>query len=389
MARHHLYLSPGMFGFGRVASLDYFGHVERELARRFSDAGHELTLHVADVLPTASIRRRAIDVARLVTATCGTSSEAIHLLGHSTGGLDVRLVASPGAVLPNASELAPWLPRVRSVTMMNAPHYGTPLATFFATTRGQQALYLLSAFTFVSLSLGARPLALVRLLLGLFSRGERGFGMKIPLVDPWLSSVLNTLDDARSPEVRSYLAAIERDQGAVVQLTPEGMDLVLAGFVDRPGVLYQSTVSMSPPPGARNWLNVVRHPTTAASLTLFTALHGITARYDPRYPCSAMSQTAGQPALTDDAKAVLAKVFGAVPGLEDCDGVVPVLSQLWGKLVWAGYGDHLDVLGHYRDSTPETDPKLAHHDWMTSGSSFGDEQFAALMDTIAHGMLAA
>jgi hypothetical protein len=59
--------------------------------------------------------------------------------------------------------------------------------------------------------------------------------------------------------------------------------------------------------------------------------------------------------------------------------------------VWAGYGDHLDVLGHYRDSTPASpeleNPKLAHHDWMTSGSAFGDAQFAALMDTIARGMM--
>ena len=34
--RQHLYLSPGMFGFGRLGSYNYFGHVERELSARFA-----------------------------------------------------------------------------------------------------------------------------------------------------------------------------------------------------------------------------------------------------------------------------------------------------------------------------------------------------------------
>jgi triacylglycerol lipase len=54
--RQHVYLSPGMFGFGRLGSYNYFAHVERELAVRFAAAGHELVAHPIDDLPTASIR---------------------------------------------------------------------------------------------------------------------------------------------------------------------------------------------------------------------------------------------------------------------------------------------------------------------------------------------
>jgi oxygen-independent coproporphyrinogen-3 oxidase len=36
--RQHVYFSPGMFGFGRLGSYNYFAHVERELATRFGDA---------------------------------------------------------------------------------------------------------------------------------------------------------------------------------------------------------------------------------------------------------------------------------------------------------------------------------------------------------------
>ena len=49
-------------------------------------------------------------------------------------------------------------------------------------------------------------------------------------------------------ELRAFLRAIESDQGAILQLSPEAMDLVVAGFRDRDGVVYQSTVSMAPTP---------------------------------------------------------------------------------------------------------------------------------------------
>ncbi len=80
--------------------------------------------------------------------------------------------------------------------------------------------------------------------------------------------------------------------------------------------------------------------------------------------------------------------FGRAPTLEDNDGVVPFRSQVWGTLVWAGLGDHLDVLGHYRDVRDDGPPEERHHDWLTSGSDFSDSQFAAVMDAVAAGMLA-
>jgi len=55
--------------------------------------------------------------------------------------------------------------------------------------------------------------------------------------------------------------------------------------------------------------------------------------------------------------------------------------------VWSGFGDHLDVLGHYRAATPERQIELRHHDWLTSGSQFNDASFESLMDAIATGML--
>jgi hypothetical protein len=52
-----------MSGFTRLASYNYFAHVERALEARFRKAGLVLKTHVSDVLPTASVRRRAARLA--------------------------------------------------------------------------------------------------------------------------------------------------------------------------------------------------------------------------------------------------------------------------------------------------------------------------------------
>jgi len=382
--RQHVYFSPGMFGFGRLGSYTYFAHLERELAARFAAAGHELVAHIIEDLPTASIRRRAVRLAEIVSETSGDAP--VHLLGHSTGGLDARLVASP-ATRSIATESLAWLPRLRSVTTMNTPHFGTPLASFFATAKGQRVLAALSVLTVAGLSLGAQPLAAASVLLG-FLRGIDGvFPFKLQLLDRAMESVVGLIDDARSPEVRVFLSAIEDDQGSMLQLSPEAMDLFVAGFEDRPGVVYQSTASMSPSPKPRRFLETLGQPWRSVSLSLFFALHHVTARYNARYPCAAMRDTA--PWSGERNEDMLARVFAGPPPLDANDGIVPIRSQLWGTLVWAGLGDHLDVLGHFRDDrAPDRVPAgQRHRDWLTSSSNFGAAELAALVDAIAAGML--
>ncbi len=386
----HVYLSPGMFGFARLATYDYFAHVERALTERFRRAGQSTEVHVVDVLPTASVRRRAGKLAELIGQTA-TGSGPIHLLGHSTGGLDARLVASPSSRLETGDDAMAWLPRLRSVTTMNTPHYGTPLASFFATAHGQRALYALSAFTFIGLSLGQRPLAATGALIRILGRGDRTFGIELRLLDKSVDSLIELVADAGKPEVRTYLNAIKDDQGAMLQLAPEAMDLMAAGFDDRPGVAYQSTVSMSPNPSPTKWLRTFGHPMHALSLALFTAMHRISSHCDERYPCAPLPARTGDAGEPPALEATLAAAFKDSPELhgavEGNDGVVPIRSQLWGTLVWAGLADHLDVLGHYEDNDHEQRPELRHHDWLTSGSSFDAVQFAALMDAIASGMM--
>lgn len=377
--RHRIFFAPGMFGFGRLASYDYFAHVERGLLRRFRDAGDEVEAWVADVPPTASIRRRAARLCELVSHTFHTDEtpSRVHLVGHSTGGLDARLVASPHARLPVGDAARAWMPHLASVTTMNTPHFGTPLASFFATVSGQRVLYALSALTFIALSIGAPPLAIASALVVALGRVDRALGVELRVLDRATESLLRVLDDVRGREVRAYLDAIKGDQGAVLQLSPEAMDLFQTGVADRPGVLYQCVVTMAPAPTPVRYARSLLKPWSAISTSLFTTLYGLTARADERYPCAA-------PAIDEETERHLARALGRVPGVRANDGVVPILSQLWGRLAWAGHGDHLDVLGHFDGR----DGDGAHVDWLTSGSGFDRARFEAMLDAVYEGMVA-
>jgi hypothetical protein len=370
----HVYLSPGMFGFGELASFSYFGHIQKALEERFASKGRAVAVHVVDVHPTASIRRRAIRLARTVKDTAGDATETspIHIIGHSTGGLDARLVASPTVHLPGISrEDLIWLARLRSITTMNTPHYGTPLAQFFATVSGQRMLYAITALTVTGLKIGAPPLAGASALLAAFGRVSGA--IELELLERTTESIIRVLDDASSRDVRTFLRLIRDDQGAIVQLMPEAMDLFQAGVEDRPGLRYQSVASYAPGHAATALLRSILVPWGAVSAGLFTMLQTIVARQDDRYPCHGGDSEVRRKVLG---------MLGELPELTASDGVVPLYSQIWGDLIWIGRADHLDIVGHFPG-----DKGSMHHDWLRSGARFDRVRFDTVMDRIVAGMM--
>ena len=368
----HVYLSPGMFGFAKVASFSYFEHVATAIEERFKARDRRAVITVCDVHPTSSIRRRAAKLARTIHETCGKEGP-IHIVGHSTGGLDGRLVASPTVRLPGIgpAELA-WIGRLRSVTTMNTPHYGTPLAAFFATVSGQRMLYAVTALTVTALKLGAPPLSAASALVAAFARVQLGV-LELQLVDRTVDAVIKVLDEASSRDLRAWLRLLRDDQGAIVQLMPEAMDLFQAGVEDRVGVRYQSVATYAPQHGVTDWIAAMRSPWGAMSAAIFTTLYNITARHDPQYPCSASDGSAEKQ---------LSALLGELPPITANDGVVPLYSQLWGEVIWIGKADHLDIVGHFPG-------RGGHNDWLASGARFTRVRFDAVMDRIVAGMVAA
>ena len=167
---------------------------------------------------------------------------------------------------------------------MSTPHYGTPLASFFATVSGQRILYAVSALTFIGLSLGAPPLAAASALVVAIGRLDRALGVELRVLDRTTDALSACSSRPRAARCATT-STPSAGQGAVIQLTPEAMDLFQAGVEDRPGVRYQC-VRVAPPPSP-GILSRSCRPVARGLLGLFTTFYGITARADARYPCAA------------------------------------------------------------------------------------------------------
>ena len=133
--------------------------MRRLLGERLSALGLEPDIHIVGTAPTASLPERAARLAEAIDATAQRGGAPLHLIGHSSGGLDARLLTAPGVTLPTALDVERLAARVRTVVTVTTPHHGTPLASFFTTLPGQQLLQLVALNTIYVLNFGHLPLA--------------------------------------------------------------------------------------------------------------------------------------------------------------------------------------------------------------------------------------
>ncbi|RJS24111.1 triacylglycerol lipase [Corallococcus sp. H22C18031201] len=371
--KHHVYLVPGFFGFTNLGELVYFGHafdyLKAELARRGVDA----EVVIVPSHPTASIRQRAADLHRTIQETASKDDGPIHLVGHSTGGLDARLFVSPGAQLADGLEVEPLARRVRSVVSVSAPHAGTPLASFFQGMLGQRILKLLSLFTMYVLRYGRLPLRVVFRFGHVLARADDNLGWKHTLLDQLYDQLLGDFSSERRDAVAKFLGDVGHDTSLIPQLTPEGIDLFNASTHDRPGVRYGSVVTQARPPSLRTRLSAGLDPYAQLTHTIYAFVYSQT----QRMPLTAL------PLHTPAQTAALVQSYGAMPGPTACDGIVPTRSQVHGRVLAAVRADHLDAIGHF--DQPAHQPP--HVDWLISGSGFRRPQFEAMWKRIVDFLL--
>jgi triacylglycerol lipase len=368
MSRGHVVLVPGFFGFGSLGQMTYFVGVKQALERAFERYGVDVNVVEVPTLPTASIRQRAARVYETLAEVAHQDQEPIHIVGHSTGGLDARLAIAPTASLPTSASFVDY-ERVRSLVTISTPHFGTPLASFFGSAAGYPLLRMLAASSVVSLRRGHLPLGLGFRFGRWLARADDLLGFKNTVADQFFEDVIADFSPARRAELIAFIEGISNDQSLIFQLTPAGCDLLNASTADPDTLRYGSVVCRAKSPSFSNLLAFKHNPYAQSMHALYATLHRITG----------MARAEQFPAPVAEQRAPLERAFGEFPKVSWSDGIVPTLSQLWGEVVHATNADHLDVVGHYgslRPGEPTTD-------WLPSRSGFDDHAFEALWSDVA------
>jgi hypothetical protein len=366
MATRLVFLVPGFFGFTSVGAVSYFEDVERTLGQALDEHGVDARIVRCMTQPTASITRRADVLRRQVLRHGGLKARELHFIGHSTGGLDVRMLLTPGVKISRGDSAERIARLTRTAISVTTPHHGTPLANHFVSLQGQTLLLVLTALATSGQGRGA-ILAAAK-AIALVSRLDDWLGRKRTSLDHVAEGLLRKIRFDRRDAVWRYLGEIEQDQGAVLQLTPEGIDMFSAAVVDRDGIDYGCVVAGVPKPREELRLMALMDPEYLALRTLFRLLHALASRPHPHYPYPKPGKATQR--LLDRGLG-----FKATPGISD--GIVPTLSQLHGRLLHVARADHLDVVGHYTLAKGRTG------DWLPSGAGFTPGAFEATWQAVA------
>lgn len=367
--RHHVFLVPGFFGFANFGDFRYFAHVRERLLAWTRARNLDAVIHYAPTFPTSSLRRRAGRLVEIIHQETAEDDGPIHLIGHSTGGLDARLAVAPRASLACAVDPERVAGRVRTVVAVATPHYGAPTAAFFTSLLGQRVLFLFSLMTMHAIRLGTIPLPALVVLASALAPTGAGRLISGGVIEQVYEQVLKDFSAERRAQIERVFAEVRRDQTLLVQLTPEGMDLFNALATERDGVRRACVVAQARPPTVRQQIAVGASPTNQAMYNVYRALYAIAASL-PEHLLP-----------TPDAAQVraLIRAYGRVPSARGNDAMVPTRSQVWGEVVHAAWADHLDVIGHFH--APEHAP--LHVDWLRTLSGFSRAEFEAMWDDVA------
>ncbi|NMO22173.1 hypothetical protein HPC49_36945 [Pyxidicoccus fallax] len=391
-------LIPGFGGFDALGTLRYY-HGVTEVLREL-EATSELSVHYFPNLPTASVQTRAqrlqLWLAALWDRLNILPEDRIHLIGHSTGGLDIRQLLTDYRVQyeRDARDMGgSWpavLDRIVSAQFLSTPHRGTALAYHLSRTRLRRTAcraILLGAYHSLRAS-------------GEFGSGQLGRLGKLiarsAQAPDWVDAILDTLRGtyiaqgsleramARSAyfELLRWLLDMGTDFNAITDLDPckppQGAPASPAHqdaedytadtrFLRERRIRVRSivTVAAKPPPAQG------RVP------TLYALTYGLTA-LDP--PERLQLRTVRE-LMNPRRQRTLRPT--------ENDGFVNSVSQVWPDETHSFLvdGDHADVLGHFH-SPPATRSgdffAFRQYDLLGSNSGFAEGDFTTLWRKVAH-----
>ena len=409
--RFHIVLIPGFAGFDALGQLEYYGGITPLFQPWLS--GHQV-LHYFDNLPTAAVVTRAARLqsylAKRIARGEISQRDEITLVGHSTGGLDIRWLLwdlhhrNQPFVLDGGVQVKPRtvLQCIRRVVFLSVPHWGTNIADWVqdhgpwrravvedlrAGVAGSQILLVDQIER--SIAGGAASLTgagLFRAVQDALSEASENCGRGSPtrkadaheaaaelaLYLRHMASDFSAIDDLTShpsrtgkPSSPAHFSVGDRKK----ELT-FGRDIKFRSYV----TLGTRPFRFDPDSPAPLW--ELAKPWTYPEITKDSALSKNT---DVVYR-TCYRACAGGPFKQPGLSAKVTRRLGGAPqqSLEvwDNDGIVNTLSMLWPKgdnvLVPA---DHMDIVGQYKSiqADPGGGRKFRTYDLLKSESGFNNE----------------
>lgn len=380
-----IHLVPGFMGFDHIAQLQYFDGVATFLENHLRRKGLATRIRVTRTIPAGGLAARAAELAKDLADAHVLESTSVHLIGHSTGGLDVRGLLSPGGALdPDSSgidaivrpALHPHhrdaIAKVRTATSLATPHYGTPAAEVLLELGLDRILAVLACLARTTPTRAAM-VAFLR-VAGVVTTVGDDLDLE-PSLLAWMSRVVLRRDP---DDLLDYLESFGTDLGALHDLRPPIVRAFAMGWRKRPEVDYVSYCTGTNPPAGPIRTD---DPLIATSTRIFRRLWPAVADgappegYAPADACEALRAR-----HREDLDAGL-DVGALTIDERSNDGVVPTLSQVFGRVGGVFASDHVDCIGLFR--------RWDNPGFIDSGASFGSARFALLWSRIADDIAAA
>jgi triacylglycerol lipase len=422
--RTHIVLVPGFGGFDALGQIRYYSGLTQLFqnwkASRPTDP--RVTLHYFDNLPTAAVVTRAERLrdylAKRIVRSEFQPGDLIALVGHSTGGLDIRrllweLSESPdekvpidgiGDSDPHAVKRAQILEMIRRVVFLSVPQHGTNIANWVNAHTSLRRIAV-NATRDAVVAHSIRPVAAlqdkVTAFLGDVSDVDLLFAMQDALYESDEHQFKGDVKrEAEALEAHSELwlwtqhiaanfSAIEdlesRDNPS--DTSPAHFDASMRArelaHWRKYGITTRSFATVGENPFEPEIFHDRRALTLADPRTWaeFRLRPGARQQMDFAYRWCYRACAAGSFVAPEGQRT--ATVFGTTTQRElqdwENDGIVNTASMLWpdGAETQLVKGDHGDIIGHYRRIGDSAKPgrRFSSYDLLRSASQFGDEEF--------------